>query len=40
MIELEGKLIKSRIFACEAEQPAEVSIKIREIGLAPISSTI
>ena len=35
MIELEGKLIKSRIFACEAEQPAEVSIKIREMGWLP-----
>jgi hypothetical protein len=35
MIELEGQLIKSRVFASEAEQPAEISIKVRERGWLP-----
>jgi hypothetical protein len=35
MIELDGHLIKSHVLASEAEQPAEVSIKIREKGWLP-----
>jgi hypothetical protein len=31
MIELDGQLIKSQVFASEAEQPAEVSIRVREV---------
>jgi hypothetical protein len=35
MIELEGQVIKSQVFASEAEQPAEVSIRVREKGWVP-----
>ena len=35
IIDLEGQLIKSQIFASEAEPPVEVSIKVREKGWLP-----
>jgi hypothetical protein len=35
MIELEGQLIKSQVFASEADEPAEVSIRVREKGWLP-----
>jgi hypothetical protein len=35
MIEMDGQLLKSDVFASEAEQPVEVSIRIREKGWVP-----
>jgi hypothetical protein len=35
MIEKDGRLIKSHIFASEVEQPAEVSMRVREKGWVP-----
>ena len=35
MIELDGQVIKSQVFASETEQPVEVSIKVREKGWLP-----
>jgi hypothetical protein len=35
MIELEGQLIKSQAFASEADEPAAVSIRVREQGWLP-----
>jgi hypothetical protein len=35
LIELGGEVIKSEAFASDAEQPAEVAIKIREQGWSP-----
>ena len=35
IIDLEGQLIKSQIFASKGEAPVEVSIKVREKGWLP-----
>ena len=35
MIELDGKLINSQVFASETEQPADVSMRVREKGWLP-----
>ena len=35
IIDLQGQLIKSQIFASEAEPPVEVSIKVRDKGWLP-----
>jgi len=35
MIELDGKLIKSHVFASEGEPPVEVSLRVRDKGWVP-----
>ena len=35
LVEFEGQVVKSELFASDAEQPADISMKIREGGWKP-----
>jgi len=35
LVELDGRLIKADIFASDAEQPADVAMKLRDRGWSP-----